>query len=351
MIAGQRLLPAQTDGGGGGQGAHLSIAVLIPCYNEERTIAKVVKDFQIALPSATIYVCDNASEDRTAAVAREQGAIVFVERLRGKGNAVRRLFADVDADIYVMVDGDDTYDAAMAPVLIAGLLDERLDMVSGARLQRDSRAFRPGHRLGNAILTKTVAQLFGKRFRDMLSGYRVMTRRFVKSFPAMASGFEIETELTVHALELRMAVIEIPTEYRDRGEGSASKLHTFRDGIRILKTIIMLLEEERPLRFFGACFAALATLSLALGIPVAIEFIETGLVPRVPTAILASAIMILAFLSLTIGMILDIVTRGRREMKRLRYLEIPALWASETRALTEVGEGPSRKSFRRSPRR
>ena len=319
-------MPAEASAGGS-RPTGPRIAVLLPCFNEKLTIARVVRDFQAALPGATIYVCDNASDDRTAAVAAEAGATVIHEPLRGKGNAVRRMFADVESDIYIMADGDDTYDAGAAPSMVRTLLDERLDMVSGARVSSHPNAYRPGHRLGNVALTKIVAAIFGSRFSDMLSGYRIFTRCFVKSFPAMSSGFEIETELTVHALELRMAVLEVPTEYRERGDGSASKLRTFHDGSRILRTIVMLLEEERPFPFFAAIFAPLATLSVGLAVPVIIDFFETGLVQRVPTAILASAIMLLAFLSLVCGVVLDVVTRGRREMKRLRYLEIPATWA------------------------
>ncbi|MDP9196616.1 MAG: glycosyltransferase family 2 protein [Pseudomonadota bacterium] len=302
----------------------LSIAVIVPCYNEEAAIGKVVRDFRAALPGATIYVYDNNSRDCTVEVARGAGAIVRTETLQGKGNVMRRMFADVEADVYVLVDGDDTYDAASAPALVKKLLDERLDMVNGARVTDIQAAYRPGHRLGNVVLTGMVGLIFGSRFSDMLSGYRVFSRRFVKTFPALARGFETETELTVHALELRMPTAEVKTPYKDRPPGSVSKLNTFRDGFRILLTIVTLVKEERPLQFFTAIFAALALLSLGFGIPVVMEFLDTGMVPRFPTAILASALMLLAFLALTCGLVLETVTRGRREMKRLRYLEIPA---------------------------
>jgi len=300
------------------------IAVLVPCYNEEATIGKVVQDFRRALPRAEIYVYDNASTDMTASVARAHGAIVVRETLRGKGNVVRRMFADIVADVYLLVDGDDTYDAAAAPQMVARLLDDQLDMVNGARVSQEEGAYRPGHRFGNALFTNLVSGIFGRRFQDILSGYRAFSRRFVKSFPALASGFEIETELTVHALELRMPVAEIETAYSERPAGSESKLSTFRDGFRILTTIVQLMKEERPLPFFSGIFAFLAVTSALLAYPLFITYLETGLVPRFPTAILASAMMILAFLSLACGVILDTVSHGRREMKRLRYLEFPA---------------------------
>jgi glycosyltransferase involved in cell wall biosynthesis len=300
------------------------IAVLVPCNNEEATIAKVVTEFCRALPEATIYVYDNASTDRTSEVAHATGAVVRREAQLGKGNVVRRMFADVEADIYVLVDGDGTYDAGSAPAMVERLRSELLDMVNGARITHESAAFRPGHRFGNTILTGIVAMMFGNRIQDMLSGYRVFSRRFVKSFPALSKGFEIETELTVHALELRMPVTEIATPYRSRPEGSSSKLRTIKDGTRILMTILRLLKEERPLTFFGMVSALSALLSLVLAYPIFITYFETGLVPRFPTAILSSAIMVLAFLSLSAGIILDTVTRGRWEMKRMRYLSFPA---------------------------
>ena len=304
--------------------AGLKIAVLVPCYNEERTVAQVVRDFRAALPSAKIYVYDNNSRDQTIARATEAGAIVRGETLQGKGNVVRRMFADIDADVYVMIDGDATYHAPSAPKLVDKLIDERMDMVVGARVDTEVAAYRPGHRFGNKMLTGCVAQLFGERFKDILSGYRVFSRRYVKSFPALAKGFETETELTVHALELRMPVAELPTPYGARPEGSTSKLSTYRDGWRILMLILRLFREERPLQFFGYLFGALFVLSLLISIPVVVTYVETGLVPRLPTAVLATGVMLLAFLSLVCGLILDTVTRGRRELRRLSYLAIPA---------------------------
>jgi glycosyltransferase involved in cell wall biosynthesis len=298
----------------------VSIAVLVPCYNEEAAIATVVRDFREALPEATVYVYDNNSEDRTAEVARAAGAVVGNESQQGKGHVVRRMFSDVDADIYVLVDGDDTYDASTAGELVARLRDGELDMVNAARVTGIESAYRPGHRFGNVLLTRIVAWIFGDRFSDMLSGYRVFSRRFVKSFPALSAGFEIETELTVHALELRMPVVEVETPYKDRPAGSASKLHTYRDGLRILRTILVLVKEERPLAFFFLIGAAFLGLSLGLAWPVVVEFWRTGLVPRLPTAVLAMGLATLAFLSLGVGLVLDTVTRGRREIKRLAYL-------------------------------
>jgi len=300
------------------------IAVLIPCYNEEAAIGRVVADFRAVLPDATIYVYDNNSRDRTAAAAGEAGAVVRHESLQGKGNVVRRMFADVEADVYVMVDGDDTYHAASAPGLVRKLLTEQLDMVNAARVTEVQAAYRPGHRFGNLMLTSLVVWVFGKRTADMLSGYRVFSRRFVKSFPALSGGFEIETELTVHALELRMPIAEVATPYKDRPAGSVSKLSTFKDGFRILFMIGKLVKEERPMEFFSLGALALAIISVVLAAPVFITYIETGLVPRLPTAILSTGLMILAFLALTSGLILDTVTRGRREIKRIAYLSHPA---------------------------
>ncbi len=300
------------------------IAVLLPCYNEEKAIAQVVRDFRAALPAATVYVYDNKSLDSTRAVAAAAGAVVRSEPNRGKGNVVRRMFADIEADVYVLCDGDDTYDAASAPAMVARLLESQLDSVNGKRITRISEAYRRGHRFGNAMLTSLVAAIFGRQFTDMLTGYRVMSRRFVKSFPGLASGFEIETELNIHALELRMPTTEIETPYRARPEGSSSKLRTYRDGWRILLAIVAIIKEERPLQFFGAIFLLLAAASLALSIPVFITYSQTGLVPRFPTAILATGCMLLGFLSLASGLILDTVTLGRREAKRMRYLAIPA---------------------------
>lgn len=301
---------------------HPTIAVLVPCCNEELTIAKVIKDFRCALSDADVYVYDNNSADRTAEIARSAGAAVYREPLQGKGNVVRRMFADVEADIYVLVDGDDTYDAASAPKLIAALLEQNLDMVNGLRVPEEKEAYRIGHRFGNRLLTGTVGKLFGDRFLDMLSGYRVFSRRFVKSFPALASGFEIETELTIHALELRMPIAEIPTPYKGRPAGSESKLRTLHDGVRIMRTIIGLVKREKPLSFFGWLCVLLVGSALVIGAPVVNTYFETGLVPRLPTAVLATGLVLLGFLSLACGLILDTVTLGRREMKRLFYLQL-----------------------------
>lgn len=301
----------------------LRIAVLVPCYNEEVAIGRVVDNFRNALPTATVYVYDNNSKDNTVGEAIKAGAQVHSEPLQGKGNVVRRMFADIEADVYVLVDGDDTYDAATAPELIRLLETESLDMVNGARVTDIKQAYRAGHVLGNRMLTGMVQMIFGKRIGDLLSGYRVFSRRFVKSFPALSSGFEIETELTVHALELRMPIAEVQTQYKDRPEGSASKLRTFHDGFRILKTIATLLKEERPLQFFSWLFLVLSILSFVLAWPVINEYLATGLVPRLPTAILATGTMLLAFHSLFSGLVLDTVTHGRRELKRMAYLAIP----------------------------
>lgn len=303
--------------------AQPAIAVLIPCLNEAAAIAKVVRDFRTALPEAKVFVYDNGSTDGTAEIARGAGAIVRSEPMRGKGNVVRRMFADIEADVFVLVDGDDTYDASRAPQLIAELLERSLDMVNASRRSEASAAFRRGHRFGNRLLTRLTAAFFGERLSDLLSGYRVFSRRFVKSFPALASGFEIETELSVHALQLRMPLTEIAVAYRERPRGSASKLSTYRDGFRILRTILYLVKEEKPLAFFSICGAIAALVSIALGIPVIVEFMHTHLVPRLPTALLAAAIAILAFLSFGCGFILDSVSRGRAEVKRLWYLSVP----------------------------
>lgn len=299
------------------------IAVLIPCRNEALTVARVVQDFRHALPDAVIFVYDNNSSDDTFARARAAGAVARRELLPGKGNVVRRMFADVEADIYLMVDGDGTYDASAAPLLVARLWAEALDMVSAARVETTASAYRAGHRTGNRLLTATVARLFGRSFGDMLTGYRVLSRRFVKSFPALSRGFEIETELTVHALQLRLPVAEVPTRYGDRPEGSTSKLNTWRDGARILFTIGRLLREEKPLEFFSVVAAALSAASLLLGIPVVAEFLETGFVPRLPTAVLATGLMLAALLTLACGIIMQSVTLGRAEAKRLHYLSVP----------------------------
>jgi len=300
-----------------------TIAVLVPCLNEEIAISKVVADFRQALPDALIFVYDNGSTDRTCDVARAAGAIVRREPLRGKGNVVRRMFADIEADIYVLVDGDDTYDAASAPALIQRLIEDSLDMVNGAREEKSEAAYRRGHRFGNRLLTGLVAKFFGERMGDMLSGYRIMSRRFVKSFPALATGFETETELTVHALELRMPIAEVMTPYRERPPASSSKLRTIPDGIRIMRLIVRLVREERPLEFFSGVAVLLAILSIVLAVPVIGDYLRTGLVPRLPTALLSTGLMLISFLSLACGLILSTVTRGRMEAKRLKYLSIP----------------------------
>jgi glycosyltransferase involved in cell wall biosynthesis len=297
-----------------------TIAVLVPCYNEEVSIAKVVKDFRAALPGASIFVFDNNSTDNTAAAARAAGAEVYEEKRQGKGFVVRRMFTDVEADIYVLVDGDATYDAPYARAMIERLLDDRLDMVVANRVDHERAAYRAGHRTGNWLLTSFVASVFGSGLKDMLSGYRVFSRRFVKSFPVLSGGFEIETELTIHALELGLAVAEVDTPYYARPVGSASKLNTWSDGCRILRTIVKLYRAERPLPFFGTIGLMLAIMSGGFGVPVVITFMETGLVPRLPTAVLATGLMILAFLSTAIGLVLETVTRGRREVKLLAYL-------------------------------
>ena len=300
------------------------LAVLIPCFNEAAAIGGVVAAFRAALPTAEIHVYDNNSRDDTAAVAAAAGAVVRHEGLQGKGQVIRRMFADIEADAYVLVDGDGTYEAAAAPRMVALLFEQRLDMVTGARVSAAGAAYRRGHRLGNRVLTGIVRLIFGNRVSDMLSGYRVFSRRFVKSFPALASGFETETELTIHALELRLPIAELPVAYIDRGEGSVSKLHTYRDGWRILNSILLLVKEERPMLFFSVAAAVLAGLGVLFGIPVLLEFMQTGLVPRLPTAVLATGLVLMAALSSTCGLILDSVTRGRKEMKRLAYLAIRA---------------------------
>jgi glycosyltransferase involved in cell wall biosynthesis len=311
------------------------IAVLVPCYNEEAAIASVIRDFAAALPTAAIYVFDNNSSDGTVAIARAAGAIVGIETRQGKGNVVRRMFADIDADLYVLVDGDATYEASAAPLLVEKLIAENLDMVTGVRVSSDTKAYRPGHVFGNWLLTRLVATIFGKQTQDMLSGYRVFSRRFVKSFPALSRGFEIETEFTVQALELRLPIADVETPYHARPEGSASKLNTLRDGFRILRLIASLIKEERPLQLFILLAALFATGSLVLGYPVVLEFMQTGLVPRLPTAILASALGVLSVLSFFSGLILDSVSLGRREMKRLHYLSHSSqpLWNSYTATL------------------
>lgn len=304
----------------------LNIALIVPCYNEEKSIAKVLQNFKLALPALRMYVFDNNSEDQTTRIAGEEGAIVIRVPLRGKGNVVRRMFADVDADVYVMVDGDATYDASAVTMMIDKLLDEQLDMVVGCRdtpIELASKAYRHGHQWGNQLLTQSVVRIFGGRFTDMLSGYRIFTRRYVKSFPALSHGFEIETELTVHALELRMPCGELHTKYGSRPEGSESKLSTYKDGWKILKTIGRLYISERPFSFFGIVSLVIACIAIMISIPVLLEYFRAGIVPRFPTLILSASMMVCALLSFACGLILDNVTRGRQEMKRLTYLAIP----------------------------
>ncbi len=311
------------------------IAVLIPCYNEEAAIAEVIGAFRAALPQAAIHVYDNNSTDRTFAVARAAGAIVCREAHQGKGHVVRRMFADIEADIYVLVDGDATYDAPSVRAMIARLIAERLDMVVASRVDREGAAYRRGHLAGNRVLTAFVSGVFGRTFTDMLSGYRVFTRRFVKSFPMLSGGFEIETEFTVHALELGLPVAEVPTPYFARPRGSASKLHTWRDGLRILWTIVRLYKSERPLYFFAAIGAALALTALVLAVPIFATYLREGTVPRLPTAVLATGLTLLAFLSIACGLVLGTVTRGRREMKVLAYLRERALRAEDRGQMTD----------------
>jgi glycosyltransferase involved in cell wall biosynthesis len=300
------------------------IAILLPCYNEEVAIGDTVAGFRKALPTASIYVYDNNSKDRTMEAAAKAGAIVRSETLQGKGHVVRRMFSDIEADVYVIADGDATYDPTTAQAMIDLLITQNLDMVVGRRVHNQAEAFRAGHVLGNKMLTTFLASLFGRRFTDILSGYRVFSRRYVKSFPALSTGFETETELTVHALTLSLPIAEVETHYFARREGSVSKLSTYRDGFRILRVMLMLLKNERPSFFFGVIALLLAIVSAGLAEPLFTTYWATGLVPRFPTAILSASIMLLAFLSMVCGLILDTVTRGRREMKRLAYLQIPA---------------------------
>jgi glycosyltransferase involved in cell wall biosynthesis len=300
------------------------VAILVPCYNEERAIAKVVADFRSALPAATVYVYDNNSTDGTVAAAKDAGAVVRRETHQGKGYVVRRMFNDIEADIYVLVDGDATYDAPSAPAMIEKLVGDRLDMVVATRVDGEDAAYRPGHRAGNRLLTGFVAHIFGRVFTDILSGYRVFSRRFVKSFPILSGGFEIETELTVHALELELPVGEMATPYYSRPEGSASKLSTWQDGLRIVSTVLKLYRAERPLSLFGAFGIALIIMSIGLAIPIIVTYVQEGIVPRLPTAVLSTGLMLLAFLSVACGLILDTVTRGRREAKLIAYLALRA---------------------------
>jgi glycosyltransferase involved in cell wall biosynthesis len=304
---------------------HMRLAVMIPCFNEAAAIRKVISDFKAALPTAQIYVYDNNSTDDTAAIARTSGAIVRHEPMQGKGHVIRRMFSDIEADLYVLVDGDDTYAAAAAPLMINTLLEGALDMVTGRRVEVGTGAYRRGHRLGNQWLTKLVTSIFGERTKDMLSGYRVFTRRFVKSFPALSMGFEVETELTVHALELDLPIMDVDAAYSERLDGSHSKLNTVRDGARIIRMIFKLIREGRPLAFFSVVSGLLVLLAAILIYPVIMEYLETGMVPRFPTAVLASAITLTALISLVSGFVLDAITKKRREMKRLAYLALPGL--------------------------
>jgi glycosyltransferase involved in cell wall biosynthesis len=317
-VAAKSMGASQCDAG------RYDVAVLVPCYNEERAIAKVVADFRAALPAATVYVYDNNSTDGTAEVAKRAGAVVRRETHQGKGHVVRRMFNDIEADIYVLVDGDATYDAQSAPAMVDKLAADRLDMVVATRIDHQEAAYRPGHRTGNWLLTAFVAHVFGRAFTDILSGYRVFSRRFVKSFPILSGGFEIETELTVHALELELPVSELTTPYYSRPPGSASKLSTWHDGFRILWTVLKLYRAERPLPLFGAFGLALIITSIGLAVPIVITYVQEGVVPRLPTAVLSTGLMLLAFLSIACGLILDTVTRGRREMKLLAYLALRA---------------------------
>jgi glycosyltransferase involved in cell wall biosynthesis len=301
-----------------------TIAVLLPCYNEEAAIAATIAGFRAALPTAAIYVYDNNSSDRTREIAAKAGAIVRTERQQGKGNVVRRMFADVDADVYLMADGDLTYDPAAAPKMVDMLLAEQLDMVVGTRVHEAKEAYRGGHVLGNRLFTGLLSGLFGRTFSDIFSGYRVFSRRFVKSFPVLSAGFEIETEISVHALELRMPVGEVETSYGARPEGSQSKLSTYGDGWRILKTIGTLYRVERPVLFYGLISTLLTVVAILLAVPLIETYMQTGLVPRFPTAILVTGMVIVAVLCFFAGLILDTVTRGRREMRRLAYLSLAA---------------------------
>ncbi len=303
---------------------HVQIAVLVPCHNEAASIRAVVEGFRANLPGTAIYVYDNNSTDGTAAIAAEAGAIVRFERRIGKGNVVRRMFSDIEADIYLLVDGDDTYDASVAPEMVRRLLESNYDIVNCARQAVADDAFRSGHRFGNWMLTFLVSSVFGRQNSDMLSGYKALSRRMVKSFPIKSRGFEIETELLVHCLELGLPIDEISAPYRERQEGSQSKLNTYRDGLRILWLISHLIREERPLQFFSLVALGLVGVSLGIGFPIFLEFERTGLVPRLPSAVLATGLMLSGFLSITIGLVLDGVARGRRESKLLAYLSYPA---------------------------
>ena len=312
-----------------GGGSSIRVAVLLPCYNEEAAIAETVAGFRAALPDAAIYVYDNNSRDRTVELARAAGAIVRTERQQGKGHVVRRMFADIDADVYVMADGDLTYDPKAAPEMVRMLLADQLDMVVGTRQHEAVDAYRGGHVLGNRLFTGLLSGLFGRSFSDIFSGYRIFSRRFAKSFPVLSAGFEIETEMSVHALELRMPVGELATAYGARPEGSTSKLSTWRDGWRILRTIGTLYRVERPVLFYGGIGVLLMLAAIVLAVPLVLTYLDIGLVPRLPTAILVTGMTIVAVLCVFAGLILDTVTRGRREMRRLAYLSHPAPGVAE----------------------
>ncbi|MBS0231903.1 MAG: glycosyltransferase [Proteobacteria bacterium] len=306
-----------------------SVAVLLPCYNEAAAIGSVIDSFRSALPEASIYVYDNNSTDDTVRVATAHGAIVRKEMRQGKGHVVRRMFGDIEADIYVLADGDDTYDAASAPLLIRTLRRGPFDVVNAARDEQSTAAYRPGHRFGNRLFSGAVRFAFGATWSDMLSGYKVMSRRFVKTFPIASKGFEIETELLIHTVETRASTTEVPTPYRERGEGSVSKLRTFRDGFRILRVIFLLIKDERPLQFFSAVAAVLSLTALVLAWPIFVEFAHTGLVPRLPTAVLSTGLMLAAFLAFFSGLLLDGLAASRREAKRLAYLNMTGVMPSD----------------------
>lgn len=311
---------------------NLHVAVVVPCHNEEVTVGIVIDSFRAALPQASIHIFDNLSTDETAAIARSKGAHVWHVGHKGKGNVVRRMFADVDADVYVMVDGDATYHAPSVCRLVDTLIDARMDMVVGSRVEEErgiGETYRPGHRFGNQLLTGAVQMIFGGTFTDMLSGYRAFSRRYAKSFPAMSKGFEIETELTVHALELRMPCAEIDTPYGARPEGSSSKLSTYRDGWRILVTIGRLVVSEKPLQFFGLLGSLLLLIAVGIASPIVLEYFETGVVRRFPTLSLVTVFLLSATVSFVCGLILHTVTHMRRELKRFAYLTISGIGAAK----------------------
>lgn len=306
------------------------IAAIVPCYNEVASVGSVVRDLREAVPGIDVYVYDNNSTDGTAEAARQAGAIVRHELVKGKGNVVRRAFADVEADIYLLIDGDDTYEAGAAGRMIATLRGGPYDQVTGVRNQTTETAYRPGHATGNRMFNALVGFVFGTPVSDMLSGYRVFSRRFVKSFPALSREFEIETELTVHSINLRVPQTEVPVKFKDRAEGSESKLRTYHDGLRILRLILELTRHERPLLFYGILAVILFLVGVGLGIPLIVGFVHTGLVPRLPTAVLASSLVILSVLLFITGIILDGLRRSRRESARLFYLALPAVQTPAT---------------------